>query len=99
MCCFTGYRPQKCPWGFNEKDERFIKVKEETRKAIKNAISIRYNTFLCGMAIGFDMMCAEIVLELKKEDKNIKLIGALPCRNQDGKWNKEYKKRYKFIIK
>ena len=76
VCCFTGYRPQKCPWGFNEKDERFIKVKEETRRAIKNAISIGYNTFLCGMAIGFDMMCAEIVLELKKNDKNIRLIGA-----------------------
>lgn len=28
------------------------------------------------MALGFDMICAEIVLELKKNDKNIRLIGA-----------------------
>ena len=99
VCCFTGYRPQKCPWGFNEKDKRFLRVKEKTKQEIEKAISNGYDTFLCGMAIGFDMMCAEIVLELKKNDKNIRLIGALPCRNQDEKWNNEHKQRYKSIIK
>lgn len=32
-----------------------------------------YNTYLCGMAIGFDMICAETVIDLKKSYPNIKL--------------------------
>ena len=27
IACVTGYRPQKCPWGFNEKDPRCINMK------------------------------------------------------------------------
>ena len=55
---FTGHRPQKLPWGFNENDERFIDMKNRTKVEIENAIIKGYHTFLCGMALGFDMMCA-----------------------------------------
>ncbi len=98
VCCFTGYRPQKCPWGFNEEDKICLMVKIKTKTEIENAIKNGYDTFLCGMSIGFDMICAEIVLELKKKYKFIKLIGAIPCKNQDSKWNNCYKKRYKKLI-
>ena len=54
------------------------KLKEEIIKAIKNG----YTTFISGMALGFDMICAEIILQLKKEYPNIKLIGAIPCKHQ-----------------
>lgn len=97
VCCFTGYRPLKCPWGYNENDKRCIKMKENTKNIIENSILNGYEIFLCGMAIGFDMICADIVLELKHKYPKIKLIGILPCKNQDKKWNKSYKEKYKLI--
>lgn len=51
------------------------------------------------MALGFDMICAEIVLEIKKKYPHIKLVCAIPCKNQDELWTNEYKKRYKKILK
>lgn len=98
-CCFTGYRPQKCPWGFNEKDKRCLIVKKITNQTIIDAINNGFNTFITGMALGFDMICAEIVLKLKKKYKNIKIFAALPCENQDKLWNKKQKLRYKKILK
>lgn len=98
VCCFTGYRPQKCPWKFDENDKRYIKVKKQIEKEIKKAILNGYNTFICGMAIGFDLTCAEIVLKLKNKFKNIILIGALPCKTQSHKWNLFYKEKYNKLI-
>ena len=99
IACFTGHRPQKLPWGFNENDERFLNMKNRTRVEIENAIKKGYHTFLCGMALVFDMMCAELVLELKKKYPHIKLIGAIPCKNQSSRWNQAQKDRYDKLIK
>ena len=96
--CFTGHRSQKLSWKFNERDMRCILMKQKLKKEIVSSIKSGYDTFLCGMALGFDMICAEIVLELKKEYPNIKLIGALPCKTQDIKWSKEQRERYHRIL-
>lgn len=94
ICCFTGHRPQKLPWGFNENDPRCADMRKQTAIEIENAINNGYEVFLTGMALGFDMICAEIILELKKKYPNIKLIGALPCWDQYSRWNIKQKDRY-----
>ena len=99
VACFTGHRSQKLPWGFNEEDSRCKKMKERLRVEIVKAIQRGYRTFLCGMAIGFDMICAETVLSLKEEYKDLKLIGALPCKTQDCKWSYKYSMRYRDLLK
>ena len=38
------------------------------------------------MALGVDMICAEIVLSLKKKYKNVVLECAIPCLNQEKQW-------------
>ncbi len=96
--CFTGHRSQKLPWGFNEEDERCITMKQNLYLEIEKSILQGYKTFLCGMALGFDMICAEIVLNFKKKYKDIKLVGAIPCKNQDCKWNIKQKSRYRKIL-
>ena len=80
--CFTGHRSQKLPWKFNEEDERCLKMKQVLKEKLISAIERGYETFISGMALGFDMICVETLLELKKRYNNIKIIGALPCRNQ-----------------
>lgn len=97
--CFTGHRSRKLPWKSNEKDDRCKAMKEVLRNKIEEAIHNGYKTFLCGMALGFDTICAETVLSLKKEYPDIKLIGALPCKTQDTKWSVKNKKRYQNILK
>ncbi len=97
--CFTGHRCQKLPWGFNETDIRCLNMKHNLRLEIIKALNNGYRTFICGMAIGFDMICAETVLELKKIYPDIKIIGAIPCKTQDSKWSKASKHRYRELLK
>ena len=98
-CCFTGHRPQKVSWGFNKKDHRYKLVEKETTAKIKSLIETGIYVFISGMAVGFDMLCAEIVLKLKKKYKNIELYCALPCKNQARFWSKHEQSRYNRIVK
>ncbi len=66
---------------------------------IEKAIINGYTYFISGMALGIDMICAEIVLELKKKHKNVMLECAIPCLNQENKWNSSQQERYKYILK
>ena len=97
--CFSGLRSQKLPWGSHETDERCLAMKKKLRGIVEDAVQNGYKTFLCGMAIGFDMICAETVLELKKTYSDLKLIGALPCKDQDKFWSSENKKRYQVLLR
>ncbi len=90
--CFTGHRPAGLPWGYNEKDEICLRFKKELICILRNAILFGVNRFLTGMAEGFDMIAAEIIIELKKEFKNIKLIAIIPCQNQEKMWSVVNKK-------
>ena len=96
--CFTGHRSQNLPWKFNEQDERCIKMKKKLEIEIVRAIQNGYTTFISGMALGFDIISAEIVLSLKKKYSNIKLIGALPCKTQDKLWKEKDKQRYRTLL-
>ncbi|MBR1890426.1 MAG: DUF1273 family protein [Clostridia bacterium] len=97
--CFTGHRSQKLPWGFNENDVRCIITRLKVYKSILRAIENGKRHFISGMALGFDMMCAEIVLELKKRNKGIILECAIPCKGQESRWPIDEQKRYKKILK
>lgn len=96
--CFTGHRSQKLPWRFNEEDERCKLMKRSLRAEIEKAFQRGYKIFLCGMALGFDMICAETVLSLKKQYADIKIIGILPCMNQDCKRTEKERKRYRKLL-
>lgn len=97
-CSFTGHRSQKLPWRFNENDKRCLAMKTILKNHIEEAIKNGYDTFLSGMALGFDMICTEIVLSFKQKYKDVKMIGVLPCKNQDAKWPESQKARYKKLL-
>ena len=97
-CCFTGHRPQKLPWGFNENDPRFLAMKERLRSAIVEAIEDGYTYFVSGMALGFDMVAAELVLELRKQYPGISLECALACEGQEKVWLPKTKLRFTRVI-
>ena len=57
-----------------------------------------YDTFLIGMAIGFDTLCFLQLLKIKKK-KNIKIIACIPFDNQSVAFSKEDKILYEKLLK
>ena len=100
ICCFTGHRPDKLPWGYNESDPACEKLKETLEYWIVKLIEYGVIRFYTGMAMGVDIWAAEIVLRMKDQypDNDIKLIAAIPYANQTAKWNDEWKTRYNDIL-
>ena len=97
-CAFTGHRPAKLPWGDNESDARCLALKEKLRRVIEKAIADGYSHFICGMAEGCDLYCAEEVLALKERYPHITLEAAIPCPTQSDEWSERQKRRYRAIL-
>lgn len=53
-----------------------------------------YRFFYVGMALGFDMLCFDI-LEKIRETQPIKIVACVPCRNQADGWTEAQKKEYR----
>ena len=90
-CCFTGHRPDKMELGEKE-------IKPLLEKAIDDAISNGFITFITGMAMGTDIWAAEIVLDKKKTNKKLHLICALPHPGFENRRSMTEKMRFNKII-
>jgi len=93
-CCFTGYRPQKLPWGFNESDERCAALKRRIADAAEAVYRSGIRHYICGMAQGCDMFFCEAVLELRNYLPGITLEAAIPCETQAAAWPEHWRERY-----
>lgn len=96
-CAFTGHRPKKFPWGYNEADIRCVTLKKAITEEIVKRVDAGYTDFLSGMAEGTDTWAALAVLALKKENPALKLHCVLPCEGQADEIvyvNREYSKNY-----
>ncbi len=98
VACFTGHRPNHLPFLLDESDRDFKKFKRILKKIIEGEIKNGISHFISGMAIGFDTLAAEIVLELKNK-YDITLECAIPCKNQDRLWNLSQKNKYESVLK
>ena len=97
-CCFTGHRPGKLPWGFNEADPRCTALKRKIADAVDSAYQSGYRHFICGMAQGCDFYFAEAVLALKERRPDVLLECARPCESQADRWPEEEQERYQSIL-
>jgi uncharacterized phage-like protein YoqJ len=94
---FTGHRPNKLG-GYNENNPIMRKVKRDLDDLIGRAIKAEYFTFISGMALGVDIIAAEIVLKYKSKDERVKLIAAVPFEGQEGNWSTQSQERWKRVI-
>ena len=76
-CCFTGHRPAKLPWGYNERDPRCVRLKERIADAVLLAYQEGYRHFLCGMAQGCDLYFCEAVLALRERYPEVTVEAAI----------------------
>ena len=65
-CCFTGHRPGKLPWRYDEEDPRCAALKKRIFDAAEAAYQEGFRHFLCGMALGCDLYFCESVLRLRR---------------------------------
>ena len=86
VCAVTGHRVLEKNFSSSRLENILTRV-----------IQAGFNTFLVGMAIGFDIECLKILNKLKK-DFQIKTIACIPCESQDYKFTKEQKEEYENLL-
>lgn len=93
-CSFTGHRPQKLPWKFNEEDPRCVELKRKLYDITEAVYLSGVRHFLSGMAQGCDLYFCETVIELRNRYPDITLEAAIPCETQAEKWSEAERERY-----
>ncbi len=82
-CSVTGHRVL-------QKDFNKESLKNQFIALIESGI----DTFLIGMAIGFDTACFKILTILKERYSQIKLVACVPCKTQPNRYSETQKKEY-----
>ena len=90
-CCFTGHRPE-------ELKRNETQVKEALERAIEAAVSRGFTHFISGMARGVDLWAAQLVLELKKQNPDVKLLCAVPYENFEKRWSPAWRQCYHDVL-
>ena len=85
-CAVTGHRNL----GFDF-DKSLLKA------SVLEVINKGVDTFLVGMAVGFDSVCFKVLEDIRKQ-KNIKIIACIPCKNQDINFTQSQKIEYKKML-
>ena len=97
-CAFTGHRPSKFPWRYNEADSRCIALKSALAEQIRLLADAGVTQFLSGMAEATDTWSALSVLALQEKNPVLKLHCILPCREQADKWTASSRNLYLSIL-
>ena len=87
-CVFTGHREL-------EEDFSVRQLRSVIEEVIKGGVKDFYN----GMAKGFDLTAATVVVKLKKKYPQIRLIACVPCYGQEKYFSEKDKKTYVSILK
>lgn len=90
-CFFTGHR--------NISYKLYDKVREDVKEKICILTKKGVTDFIAGGAYGFDMICAEEVIKMKKRFPHIKLSIFLPCINHTVRWNNSNKQKFEYVRK
>lgn len=97
-CCFTGHRPEKLPWRYDEADPRCLSLKRRIAAAVEAAYEEGHCHFLCGMALGCDLYFCETVLALRDRHPDVTVEAAVPCPTQADSWPAEDRARWRRIL-
>ncbi|HIT02828.1 MAG TPA: DUF1273 family protein [Candidatus Enterenecus merdae] len=97
-CCFTGHRPGKLPWGWDEDDPRCQDLKGSIARELDGLYRRGYRHFLSGMAQGCDLYFAEAVLALRQARPDVTLEGAVPFPGQADRWPPQDRLRWRAVL-
>jgi len=89
-CCITGHRillPKK-----------IVKIEKCLNKEIDNLIHKGVSVFISSGAIGFSHIASSIIITKRQQGANIRLIFALPCRNQGDNWSDNHRLIFRSLL-
>lgn len=86
-CAFTGHRDIE-----EQIDMHFF------GECVQKLIDSGFDTFLCGMARGFDLIAGELVAKLKERNPHVKLIACIPCLEQEKYYFNGEKEKYNRVL-
>ncbi len=92
-CCFTGHRPENL---YKNADDG--EIYSRILKAVDDAILDGYTFFICGGCRGGDFLFADAVLYARTKHPEIKLLFAIPCRDQASEWNRADRDEYSRLL-
>lgn len=100
ICAFTGYRPEKFPFGDNEAEPRCEQLKQKLFCEILRMTREGVSVFMSGMARGVDLWAAEAVLQIQnvKPSQKIELWAIVPYDRQPLAWSAKERARYQRIL-
>ena len=91
-CAFTGHRPEKV---IGSEGGIIVGLRKEILKAIDDG----YTVFLTGMSMGVDLWAADIVIELRRYNKDLKLMCVIPFEGMEERWSVDWRKHYNLVRK
>ena len=97
-CAFTGHRSAKLPWRYDETAPGCIALTAVLEQQVIALAEKGVTDFISGMALGTDMICAQIVLALRQKNPAVKLHCVLPCRTQAERWTASSREAYQMIL-
>ena len=98
-CAFTGYRPHRFPWKYNEADSRCVVLRKTLTEQIMALAKAGVTDYYSGGADGVDCWASLIVLSLREKSPTLKLHCVLPHEGQADKWSDSARERYHSILK
>ena len=97
-CCFTGHRPDKLPWGYDEQDPRCLALKRSLARELESLYRRGFRHFISGMAQGSDLWFAEAALALREKYPDLSVEGAVPFPAQADHWPEDQRLRWQDIL-
>lgn len=96
---FTGHRPARLG-GYDERLPVWVNLRKVLYRETLEAVKQGFYTFISGMALGYDTIAAEVVLELREQlpDLGIELVAAVPFEGQERKWPAASQARYRGLL-
>lgn len=97
---FSGHRTFKMSGNIPPFDgeETDLPLATRIEEAVKALCTEGIDTFLCGMAEGFDLEAAEAVLRMRGKNTLPRLIAVAPYRSQAERFDKQTRERYAAIL-
>ena len=71
--------------------------RKKVENILQNFVSKGFDTFLIGMALGFDTECFKILEKIREKEK-ITIIACIPCLTQAYKFTAEQKNEYERML-
>ncbi len=89
--CFTGHR--------HIQELTAEQISRKIRYTVEQLLDRGITDYYAGGALGFDMIAAITVINMKKEYPNLKLYLAIPCKNHNAMWNERDKALFERVLK